>query len=166
MCKKYPPQHIYHRPFCVSRYEPEDPGRTSAHRTYTDGVLYFKTTSLGKEDSLGCIKEHAMHTLADIMWGRGIAEATFLTIARHTTIDPHTTLLPVATKAGFDSPAQYDAIPERLEVDADKQQWCQRAVQAAVRVPGALLDDVIGTPATGDARARLLSSLEPRSAYE
>lgn len=51
-----------------------------------------------------------MHTLADIMFGRGIAEATFLTIARHTTIDPHTTLLPDATRAGFDSPEQYDAV--------------------------------------------------------
>ena len=28
-------------------FEPQDPTRTSAHRTFTEGVLFFKTTSLG-----------------------------------------------------------------------------------------------------------------------
>jgi hypothetical protein len=80
-------QHPRHSPNMHASLTPHPPDPYSApahgsHPTYTSAglPLFFKAAGLDDEASLGTTKERAMFVLASLLFGRGVAETSLLTV--------------------------------------------------------------------------------------
>ena len=104
---------------------------SGSHPTYHNASmpLFFKATTLEQEETLGTTKERAMHSLASLLFGRGVADTAVVTVARHTTVNTRESkrdhpllkweiFSPDPVK--FQNPATFD--DNRAEYDVVKQQ--------------------------------------------
>jgi hypothetical protein len=110
---------------------------TGSHPTYTTDTmpLFFKSTEIDNEGSLGTTKERAMFLLSDLLFGRGVAESALLTVARHTTVNTNSSkrdhpLLKwdifKPDPAKFQNPASFDDSRDVYEVVCREQQMFPR----------------------------------------
>lgn len=125
---------------------------TGIHVTNAIGELFFKTSNLGNESSLGPTKEHTMFVLAQELFGRGVAESRVLTIHRQLTIDTSEGLSGRPDAEQLRETRTHTLVdrPQNVSAVRNNQKLFSRHLQVSVKVQGRLLNEVVTDTTTSD----------------